>query len=258
MSLRSNNLNAQSTFQPQSPQLQHQNFIPTPQFQQQQQQLLQQLQQQHKFQQQQQQLSKSPPSQLQLQQHQHPHQQQQQQQHQHIITNNSRSNNLATLVAAINNENCYQLSAATTAATAPPNAITHNSQGNVNTINSPPSYAATVAANGNSLADTHNKPPTFQFINHYQAQELAAPNTVAEKEDADDLEQQQQQLCVVAKMQKSVTITVTPQRSNSLDYLNFEEKRQLIASSLSLSDILHCNPTAAAAVAAKEVAANAN
>uniref|UniRef100_A0A1I8M4H1 Phosphatase and actin regulator 1 n=1 Tax=Musca domestica TaxID=7370 RepID=A0A1I8M4H1_MUSDO len=42
-------------------------------------------------------------------------------------------------------------------------------------------------------------------------------------------------------MQKSVTITVTPQRSNSMDYLNFEEKRQLIASSLSLSDILHCN-----------------
>lgn len=30
-----------------------------------------------------------------------------------------------------------------------------------------------------------------------------------------------------------------PQRSNSLDYLNFEEKRQLIASSLSLSDFLH-------------------
>ncbi|KAI9581347.1 hypothetical protein GQX74_012672 [Glossina fuscipes] len=60
-------------------------------------------------------------------------------------------------------------------------------------------------------------------------------------------EEQQQQLCVVAKMQKSVTITVTPQRSNSLDYLNFEEKRQLIASSLSLSDILQCNQTNATA-----------
>ncbi|GJQ71540.1 hypothetical protein Trydic_g11248 [Trypoxylus dichotomus] len=36
---------------------------------------------------------------------------------------------------------------------------------------------------------------------------------------------------------KSVAI-VAPQRSNSLDYLNFEEKRQLIASSLSLSDFL--------------------
>lgn len=36
---------------------------------------------------------------------------------------------------------------------------------------------------------------------------------------------------------KSVAI-VAPTRSNSLDYLNFEEKRQLIASSLSLSDFL--------------------
>lgn len=54
-------------------------------------------------------------------------------------------------------------------------------------------------------------------------------------------------------MQKSVTITVTPQRSNSLDYLNFEEKRQLIASSLSLSDILQVGP--AVAQAAKDVAA---
>lgn len=36
---------------------------------------------------------------------------------------------------------------------------------------------------------------------------------------------------------KSVAI-VAPQRSNSLDFLNFEEKRQLIASSLSLSDFL--------------------
>lgn len=53
---------------------------------------------------------------------------------------------------------------------------------------------------------------------------------------------------------KTVTI-LAPNRSNSLDYLNFEEKRQLIASSLSLSDILHCGPAAAAA-AAKEVAAN--
>lgn len=36
---------------------------------------------------------------------------------------------------------------------------------------------------------------------------------------------------------KSVAI-VAPTRSNSLDYLNFEEKRRLIASSLSLSDFL--------------------
>lgn len=41
---------------------------------------------------------------------------------------------------------------------------------------------------------------------------------------------------------KSVAI-VAPQRSNSLDYLNFEEKRQLIASSLSLSDFLAVGST---------------
>lgn len=41
----------------------------------------------------------------------------------------------------------------------------------------------------------------------------------------------------VSAKAKSVAI-VAPQRSNSLDYLNFEEKRQLIASSLSLSDFL--------------------
>ncbi|XP_021699142.1 phosphatase and actin regulator 4 isoform X3 [Aedes aegypti] len=58
----------------------------------------------------------------------------------------------------------------------------------------------------------------------------------------------------VLTMQKSVTITVTPQRSSSMDLLNFEEKRQLIASSLSLSDILHVSP--AAAHVAKEVAAS--
>ena len=55
---------------------------------------------------------------------------------------------------------------------------------------------------------------------------------------------------------KTVTIVAGPQRSNSLDYLNFEEKRQLIASSLSLSDFLAHGPAAAAAAAAKEVAAN--
>lgn len=57
-------------------------------------------------------------------------------------------------------------------------------------------------------------------------------------------------------MQKSVTtVIVAPQRSNSLDYLNFEEKRQLIASSLSLSDILQVGP-ATVAQAAKDVAAS--
>lgn len=60
----------------------------------------------------------------------------------------------------------------------------------------------------------------------------------------------------VFTMHRSVTI-MAPQRSNSLDYLNFEEKRQLIASSLSLSEILQCGPAAAAAHAAKEIAENA-
>ncbi|CAH0554514.1 unnamed protein product [Brassicogethes aeneus] len=41
------------------------------------------------------------------------------------------------------------------------------------------------------------------------------------------------------KQQKTKTVAiVAPTRSNSLDYLNFEEKRKLIASSLSLSDFL--------------------
>ncbi|XP_011181487.1 phosphatase and actin regulator 4B isoform X7 [Zeugodacus cucurbitae] len=250
MSMRSNKLNSsQSAYPPppQSPQLQY-----LPHHQHQQQQLLQQLQQQHKFQQQQQQLSQSPPSVSQ--QHQH--------QHQQGNATNSR-NNLATLVAAINNENSYQLSAAT---------------GNSPAINvtSPPSYSAAIAAGngagggggGGSMSapilEGHkaNASP-FQFLNRYQAQELAnLPNSqlvvdggggVVAEEDVDELDPQQQ-LCVVAKMQKSVTITVTPQRSNSMDYLNFEEKRQLIASSLSLSDILQCNPAAAG----KEAAANAN
>lgn len=63
--------------------------------------------------------------------------------------------------------------------------------------------------------------------------------------------QQLQQGVGVTTMQNKSVAIVTPQRSNSMDYLNFEEKRQLIASSLSLSDIIHCGPAAA-----KEVAAN--
>lgn len=59
------------------------------------------------------------------------------------------------------------------------------------------------------------------------------------------------QLNQESTMHKSVTIVTTAQRSNSLDYLNFEEKRQLIASSLSLSELLHCGPAAV-----KEAAAN--
>ncbi|XP_018909757.1 phosphatase and actin regulator 2 isoform X2 [Bemisia tabaci] len=40
-------------------------------------------------------------------------------------------------------------------------------------------------------------------------------------------------------MKPPAVAIVTPQRSNSLDYLNFEEKRRIIASSLSLTDFLH-------------------
>jgi hypothetical protein len=50
---------------------------------------------------------------------------------------------------------------------------------------------------------------------------------------------------VVAVVKPTAVTIVTPQRSNSLDYLNFEEKRQIIASSLSLSDFLHHGPGAA-------------
>lgn len=104
----------------------------------------------------------------------------------------------------------------------------------------------------------------FEFLNTYQQHQLTNHHH-NQKKTGDVVEQitanknlivnENNQVCVVAKMQKSVTITVTPQRSNSLDYLNFEEKRQLIASSLSLSDLIHCGPAAAAA-AAKEVAAS--
>lgn len=52
---------------------------------------------------------------------------------------------------------------------------------------------------------------------------------------------------VVGVVKPTAVAIVTPQRSNSLDYLNFEEKRQIIASSLSLSDFLHHGPAAAAA-----------
>lgn len=98
---------------------------------------------------------------------------------------------------------------------------------------------------------TSTAPNNFEFLKTYNHQKT--PSDV-EQINRNLLVDDNNQVCVVAKMQKSVTITVTPQRSNSLDYLNFEEKRQLIASSLSLSDLIHCGPAAAAA-AAKEVAA---
>ncbi|KAH8327352.1 hypothetical protein KR067_000550, partial [Drosophila pandora] len=206
-------------------------------YQQQQQQLLQQLQQQHKFQ-----------AQAQL------------------TRGNTSRNNLATLVAAINgHENQsggapvvsasgYQLSpaAASRVAHAPP----HSPLG-------PPSYSAATAQSAFSyygqqqhqlqlnhqyqqqqqqlqqqqLQQQLPPPDLTDGIDHPSAQSATPPDSPNPGQTAgqSDLEQQ---LCVVAKMQKSVTITVTPQRSNSMDFLNFEEKRQLIASSLSLSDIL--------------------
>ncbi|XP_075163949.1 uncharacterized protein LOC142236606 isoform X5 [Haematobia irritans] len=233
MSMRSNKQNAVTNFAQQNnsqhdqQQQQQQQFLPPPQYQQQQQQLLAQLQQQHKFQQQHAQLSQSPPT----------------SQASHLIHNNSR-NNLASLVAAINANDHHHH---------PYGGGVGMGKSSPSPLNPPPSYSAAIAQN-----------PPFQYINHYQSPPpatntnanvsdlnpnnnslvLSSNSTVAhESEDPeDDQHQQQQQLCVVAKMQKSVTITVTPQRSNSMDYLNFEEKRQLIASSLSLSDILHCNP----------------
>jgi phosphatase and actin regulator 4 len=59
---------------------------------------------------------------------------------------------------------------------------------------------------------------------------------------------------VVGVVKPTAVAIVTPQRSNSLDYLNFEEKRQIIASSLSLSDFLHHRPAGVPA-ATKGVAA---
>ncbi|KMY97411.1 la-related protein Larp4B isoform X7 [Drosophila simulans] len=219
-------------------------------YQQQQQQLLQQLQQQQKFQAQQ--------------------------------RGNTSRNNLATLVAAINGHDGgqnspgnsgYQLSpaAASRVAHAPP----HSPLG-------PPSYSAATAQSAFSYYGQHQQhqmqlnhnyqqqqqqqqqfqlqqqqqqlqlppPDLTDGIDHPSAQAATPPDSPnAQSTGPSDLEQQ---LCVVAKMQKSVTITVTPQRSNSMDFLNFEEKRQLIASSLSLSDILHSSNAQQQQQAAKD------
>ncbi|KAH8317268.1 hypothetical protein KR074_009792 [Drosophila pseudoananassae] len=224
MSLRSNKLQSQqSTASTSSNPTPQQQQLPPMAYQQQQQQLLQQLQQQHKFQ-----------AQAQL------------------TRGNTSRNNLATLVAAINGHESgqgspvsasgYQLSpaAASRVAHAPP----HSPLG-------PPSYSAATAQSAFSYYGQQHQ---LQLNHQYQQQQLPPPDLTdgidhpsaqaatppdspnpAQSAGQSDLEQQ---LCVVAKMQKSVTITVTPQRSNSMDFLNFEEKRQLIASSLSLSDIL--------------------
>lgn len=46
------------------------------------------------------------------------------------------------------------------------------------------------------------------------------------------------------KVKPKAVAIVAPQRSNSLDYLNFQEKRELIASSLSISDFLNVGTNA--------------
>nr|XP_017029696.1 histone-lysine N-methyltransferase 2D isoform X11 [Drosophila kikkawai] len=249
----SNSSNSSNITVQQQQQLQH----PPMAYQQQQQQLLQQLQQQHKFQ-----------AQAQLTQRGN-------------IGNTSR-NNLATLVAAINGHDGgqnspgggggagagagYQLSpaAASRVAHAPP----HSPLG-------PPSYSAATAQSAFSYYGQHQLNHSYQQqqqqlqqqmqqhlqqqqqqlpppdltdgIDHPSAQSATppdSPNAHGQSQSGNGQSELEQQLCVVAKMQKSVTITVTPQRSNSMDYLNFEEKRQLIASSLSLSDILHSSNNA--------------
>ncbi|KAH8302121.1 hypothetical protein KR044_003029, partial [Drosophila immigrans] len=214
-------------------------------YQQQQQQLLAQLQQQHKFQAQQQQLSNGNAA------------------GSKYANSNTSRNNLATLVAAINGHDQtdasqsggYQLSPAAASRVAHGAAL------------GPPSYSAATAQPAfayfnqqqqHALAYQQHQQQQQQHQQQQLQQQLSLPPpdltdgidhhpvamsppdspNVAASAAAADLEQQ---LCVVAKMQKSVTITVTPQRSNSMDFLNFEEKRQLIASSLSLSDILQSN-----------------
>ncbi|KAH8365976.1 hypothetical protein KR093_007846, partial [Drosophila rubida] len=212
-------------------------------YQQQQQQLLAQLQQQHKFQAQQQQLSNGNGA------------------GSKYANSNTSRNNLATLVAAINGHDQtdasqsagYQLSPAAASRVAHGAAL------------GPPSYSAATAQSAFAYFNSPQQQQQQQqhalaYQQHQQQQQqqqqlalpppdltdgidhhpvsISPPDSPNAAATAADLEQQ---LCVVAKMQKSVTITVTPQRSNSMDFLNFEEKRQLIASSLSLSDILQSN-----------------
>lgn len=107
----------------------------------------------------------------------------------------------------------------------------------------------------NNVNDDNMKQHEYQHQQHeYQQQQHEYQQQQHEYQQQQQHEYQPHEYQQsVLTMQKSVTITVTPQRSNSLDYLNFEEKRQLIASSLSLSDILQVGP--AVAQAAKDVAA---
>ncbi|XP_060657916.1 phosphatase and actin regulator 4B isoform X1 [Drosophila nasuta] len=221
-------------------------------YQQQQQQLLAQLQQQHKFQAQQQQLSNGNGAGS-----------------KYAANSNTSRNNLATLVAAINGHDQTDASQPNAGYQLSPAAASRVAHG---ATLGPPSYSAATAQPAfayfsqqqqqqHALAYQQHQQQQHQQHQQHQQQQLTLPPpdltdgidhhpvsmsppdspnaaSAAAAAAAADLEQQ---LCVVAKMQKSVTITVTPQRSNSMDFLNFEEKRQLIASSLSLSDILQSN-----------------
>lgn len=113
----------------------------------------------------------------------------------------------------------------------------------------------------NNERSNNNLVPSHEINNQQQAQQQQQYHHHHHHDHHQQQQQQRQQQQQQHKQQqyhatKTVTIATAPQRSNSLDYLNFEEKRQIIASSLSLSDFLAHGPAAAAAAAAKEVAAN--
>ncbi|KAF7414427.1 hypothetical protein HZH68_002916 [Vespula germanica] len=128
-----------------------------------------------------------------------------------------------------------------------------------------PASATTTNSETNNERSNNNLVPSHEGNLQQQAQQQQQQHHHhhhhRHHHDHQQRQQQQQQQQQQHKQQqyhatKTVTIATAPQRSNSLDYLNFEEKRQIIASSLSLSDFLAHGPAAAAAAAAKEVAAN--
>lgn len=128
----------------------------------------------------------------------------------------------------------------------------------------PASATTTTITNSetNNEMSNNNLVPSHEINNQQQAQQQQQYHHHHHHHDHHQQQQQQRQQQQQQHKQqqyhatKTVTIATAPQRSNSLDYLNFEEKRQIIASSLSLSDFLAHGPAAAAAAAAKEVAAN--
>ncbi|KAL2716914.1 phosphatase and actin regulator 4-like isoform X7 [Vespula squamosa] len=123
-----------------------------------------------------------------------------------------------------------------------------------------PASATTTNSEANNERSNNNLVSTHESDLQQQAQQQQQQQHHHHHHHHHDHQQRQQQQQQHKQQQyhatKTVTIATAPQRSNSLDYLNFEEKRQIIASSLSLSDFLAHGPAAAAAAAAKEVAAN--